>query len=174
MDAKMEQNGFSLMEVNMAVFVMAVGILSLIVLFPLGLRESTQGQADLKQSMFADYLLNQAVAAASYTNVPWSEWKRWVSSYRPPADDALTLDDRSVPSFVREYLDKHTPDWDDAPVDNKQYRIRCCPVPGFSDRIMGIMVISSEQGQKWISKYSQFSNNVIYYAEAMFQGDGSR
>ena len=57
--------GFSLMEVNMAVFVLSVGILSMIVLYPLGLRESLQGQADIKQSMFADYILNQAVAYAS-------------------------------------------------------------------------------------------------------------
>jgi hypothetical protein len=68
-------NGFSLIEVNMAVFVMAVGVLSMAVLYPLGLRESTQGQADLKQSMFADCVLNQVVALASQTNVTWNSWK---------------------------------------------------------------------------------------------------
>ncbi len=61
----MRRSGFSLIEVNMAVFVLAIGILSMAVLYPLGLREGMQSQADLKQSMFADYVLSVAVAAAS-------------------------------------------------------------------------------------------------------------
>jgi Tfp pilus assembly protein PilV len=73
MKTQQRQNGFSLMEVNMAIFVMAVGILGMVALYPLGLRESTQGQADLKQAMFADYVLKQLVAAASQTNITWTE-----------------------------------------------------------------------------------------------------
>ena len=68
----MKRSGFSLIEVNMAVFVLAIGVLSMAILFPLGLRESMQSQADLKQSMFADYLLNVAVAAASSPQVTWT------------------------------------------------------------------------------------------------------
>jgi hypothetical protein len=63
----MRRSGFSLIEVNMAVFVLAVGILSMAVLYPLGLRESMQSQADIKQSMFADYVLSVAVAIACKT-----------------------------------------------------------------------------------------------------------
>lgn len=74
MSQRRKQNGFSLIEVNIAIFVMAVGVLGMVALYPLGLRESAQGQADLKQSMFADYLLNQVVALASQTNITWSEW----------------------------------------------------------------------------------------------------
>jgi Tfp pilus assembly protein PilV len=61
----MRNSGFSLIEVNMAVFVLAVGILSMAVLYPLGLRESMQSQSDIKQSMFADYVLSMAVAKLS-------------------------------------------------------------------------------------------------------------
>ena len=60
-----KRTGFSLIEVNMAIFVMAIGVLSIVALFPLGLRESFQGNADLKQSATADYYLNQVVAIAS-------------------------------------------------------------------------------------------------------------
>lgn len=67
--------GFSLMEVNMAVFVMAVGILGMVALFPLGLREGMQARADLKQAMFADHALNQIVAILSQTNMTWSKWQ---------------------------------------------------------------------------------------------------
>ena len=43
----MKHSGFSLIEVNMAVFVLAIGVLSMAALYPLGLRESIQSQADL-------------------------------------------------------------------------------------------------------------------------------
>ena len=155
----------------MAIFVMAVGILSLVVLYPLGLRESTQGQADLKQSMLADYMLNQAVAEASRTNVTWSEWETWAKKYRPIEDRTITLDEKSVPDFIKDHLIE--PKWDNAPKKNEQYKIACCVVPGFSDRIMGIMVQSSDL-VKTVSEYTQFSNNPVYYAEVMFQGDPTR
>jgi len=70
----MRRSGFSLIEVNMAVFVMAVGVLSMAILYPLGLRESMQSQSDIKQSMFADYVLSIAVAKASQT-VPGSDFE---------------------------------------------------------------------------------------------------
>lgn len=59
------RHGFSLIEVNLAVFVMAVGILALMGLFPTGLRESMQSRADLKQTMYADYALSILQANAS-------------------------------------------------------------------------------------------------------------
>ena len=164
------QAGFSLMEVNMAIFVMAVGILGLVALFPLGLRESTQGQADLKQSMFADYMLNQAVAAASRSDVTWTEWEGWAGSHRPREQSTVSLGN-SVPPFIAKYLT--TPDWANAPKKDQQYKIACCLVPGFSDRIIGIMVQSSDL-VKSVSKYNQFSNNPVYYAEVMFQGDPTK
>jgi hypothetical protein len=70
----MRRSGFTLIEVNMAVFVLAVGILSMAVLYPLGLRESMQSQSDIKQAMFADYVLSIAVAKASQT-VPGSDFE---------------------------------------------------------------------------------------------------
>ena len=155
----------------MAIFVMAVGILGLVALFPLGLRESTQSQADLKQSMFADYMLNQAVAAASRSDVPWAKWRSWANAYRPPERGSVLLNYDSVPDFIRSKLVQ--PKWGgaDAPKEDAQYRIRCCLVPGYSDRLMGIMVQSTELLAKSVSQYSQFSNNPVYYAEVMFQGD---
>lgn len=156
----------------MAVFVMAVGILSLVALYPLGLRESTQGQADIKQAMFADYVLNQAVAAAARTDVKWKlDWEAWAKNYRPTSGNTITLNDNSVPPFVKKYLT--TPDWTDAPTEDKQYRIKCCVVPGHSDRLMGILVQSSDL-VKTVTSYNQYSNNPIYYAEVMFQGDPTK
>ena len=159
---RLEQRAaFSLIEVNMAVFVMAVGILSMVVLYPLGLRESTQGQADLKQSMMADYLLSQAVAAASQTNITWNQWKTL------PAADNVNNPGNSWPSFMKNEI--KDPYWTDAPsLKNNRCRVACVLVPGHSDKLMGIMVQSTEL--TYLNAYNQYSNNPIYYAEVMFQG----
>ncbi|MDA3923740.1 MAG: hypothetical protein PF904_03465 [Kiritimatiellae bacterium] len=164
-----KRNAFSLMEVNMAVFVMSIGILSMVVLYPLGLRESTQGQADMKQTMLADFLLNQAVAAASQTNITWAQWNTVPSGTDEPSKyiTAASINGSSWPDFMKDEIDQ--PGWAKAPTfGNKQCRVACVRLPGFSGRIMGIMVQSTDLTA--LNAYNQYSNNPIYYAEAMFQG----
>ncbi len=132
----------------MAVFVMAVGILSMVVLYPLGLRESTQGRADLKQAVFADDVLNQMVALLSQTNITWSTW----NSMRTGSQG------------------KKPTGWTE-PKGTVKYQIICRPVEGYSEKIMGIMVQSTEQEK---ANLNQYSNNPVYYAEALFQGDPTK
>ncbi|MFO7936457.1 MAG: hypothetical protein R6V06_02495 [Kiritimatiellia bacterium] len=150
-------DGFSLMEVNMAVFVLSVGILGMIALYPLGLRESMQGQADIKQTMFADYMLNQAVAIASQKNITWDQWSS-VSELAPGQWPSFFKDDPSL--FEKD------PEWSDAPSLGKRYEVTCALVPGLSDRIMGIMIQSTDKTKN----YQNYTNNPIFYAEVMFQG----
>ena len=181
--------GFSLMEVNMAVFVMAVGIMSLVGLFPLGLRESYQGKADLQQAMFADYALNQLVAALSQTNLYWSEWLRMDGTAYP---DSVKQGKRT---WAKTPLPSHT-DFDfedklDLPgawtvagkgMQPKHYRIffdilrmdtdtKPLSVEKPSDRVMGIAVRSTDIDAP---AYENYTNNVLYYAEVMFQGDATK
>ena len=167
MKTKQTKTGFSLIEVNMAIFIVAVGIMSMVVLYPLGLRESSQGAADLKQSMFADYVLNQVVALASQTNITWSQWQEIPKIDNYP--NVKTGPDQSLPSWIKNNINVPG-DWQDMA---GLYRVTCCLVPGASDKIMGVMVQSSDL-VKMVSQYSQFSNNPTYYAEVMFQGDPTR
>lgn len=162
MKTRGRQTGFSLIEVNMAVFVMAVGILSMIVLYPLGLRESTQSAADLHQAMRADYILNQAVAAASLPDFPWSQWKNVPD--RANWDAEGTSQFKGVPEFITSRMT--------LPGD-KRFWIGCCRVTGASDLVMGIMVQSSELKEITDSQHLEelIQNNPIYYAEVRFQGD---
>lgn len=170
MKTKQTKAGFSLIEVNMAIFIMAVGVMSMIVLYPLGLRESTQGAADLKQSMFADYVLNQVVALASQTNIAWTDWQRDIPKISQ-FPNVLNGPDISVPNFMASDLKARVPgNWDNM---DGRYRVVCCLVPGASDKIMGVMVQSSDL-VKTVTEYSQFTNNPIYYAEVMFQGDPTK
>ena len=56
--------GFSLIEVNMAIFVLAGGALALMALFPLGLRESLASRQEMRLSAFAERILGAAQIAA--------------------------------------------------------------------------------------------------------------
>ena len=51
--------GFTLMEVNLAVFIMAVGVLAMVSLYPLGYRENQQSIDDVKAAAYADAVFNQ-------------------------------------------------------------------------------------------------------------------
>jgi Tfp pilus assembly protein PilV len=177
----MKRSGFSLIEVNMAVFVLAIGVLSMAVLYPLGLRESIQSQADLKQSMFADYVLNVAVAAASSTNVTWSEWRTWASTYNMAGSDAgteLNIGD-SVPGFVSEAVNNAVGQYNGNQLDgfkhtrNQTFAIYCVMVQGPSDRMMGIMVRSLDVDTSKMTsteKTTRLQAQPSYYAEARFMG----
>ncbi len=67
--------GFSLIEVTLALMVIGVGILSVFQLFPSGLRSSIDATAETRVGQFADEVLNQvyADAAAETNSVDWLE-----------------------------------------------------------------------------------------------------
>ncbi len=173
--------GFSLMEVNMAVFVMAVGIMALVGLFPLGLRESYQGKADLQQSMFADYALNELVAALSQSDLTWQEWQSMGATTYPDAftapDGKTKWDKVNFPSCVQRKLslpgltsaDGNACLWTVAGdgMQAKHHRIFFDFVAGSSARLMGISVRSTDIDA---ANYYSYTNNALYYAEVMFQG----
>lgn len=66
--------GFTLMEVNLAVFIMAVGVLAMVGLYPLGFRESQQSEDDVASAILADAVLNPLVQALSSPYMSWSDW----------------------------------------------------------------------------------------------------
>lgn len=62
------------MEVNLAIFIMAVGLLAMVALYPLAYRESRQSQDDVKAAAAADCVLNTLTAALSSRNITWEDW----------------------------------------------------------------------------------------------------
>ena len=71
----MFRRGFTLIEVNLAMFVMAVGTLGLVSLYSLGYRENQQSNEDVQAAAVADKILNSMVAALASTNMTWSSWE---------------------------------------------------------------------------------------------------
>ena len=69
------KKAFTLIEVNLAIFIMAGGVLAMISLYSLGFRESRQSREDVTAAAFADLVLNPLVTALSSTNITWTAWK---------------------------------------------------------------------------------------------------
>ena len=68
------KKAFTLLEVNLAMFVMAIGVLSMIALYPLGFREAEQSREDVAAAAYCESVLNSMAAALSATNIHWSAW----------------------------------------------------------------------------------------------------
>ena len=69
------KKAFTLIEVNLAIFIMAGGVLAMISLYSLGFRESRQSREDVSSAALADAVLNPLVVALSSRKLTWKEWK---------------------------------------------------------------------------------------------------
>ena len=70
------KRAFTLIEVNLAIFIMAGGVLAMISLYSLGFRESRQSREDVASAALADLVLNPLVVALSSKDLKWSEWQQ--------------------------------------------------------------------------------------------------
>lgn len=70
------RKAFTLIEVNLAMLIMAGGILSIVGLYALGFRESRQGREDVAAAAFADAVVSPLVMALSSTNLAWSTFRQ--------------------------------------------------------------------------------------------------
>lgn len=69
------KKAFTLMEVNLAIMIMAGGILSILGLYSLGYRENRQSREDVASTAYADAVVSPLVMALSATNIKWSVFK---------------------------------------------------------------------------------------------------
>ena len=97
--------GFSLVEVNVAILLVALGLLALFALFPAALREADRAVSDTHTALFADYVLNGLEANAS----GMANWSRWsdMNAFRTDvvsnvAPDGVAVVARAVSATVLE------------------------------------------------------------------------
>ena len=69
------KKAFTLMEINLAILIMAAGILSMISLYSLGFRQSSQSREDVAGTAFADAVISPIVMACSDTSLKWSQFR---------------------------------------------------------------------------------------------------
>ena len=74
------RKAFTLIEVNLAILVMAGGILSIVGLYSLGFRENRQSAEDVASAAYADAVISPLVMALSATNVTWQQFNS-IQSY---------------------------------------------------------------------------------------------
>ena len=68
------KRAFTLVEVNLAIFIMAGGVLAMVSLYSLGFRESRQSEQDVASVGYADAFFAPLVAELSSTNMTWQNW----------------------------------------------------------------------------------------------------
>ena len=83
------RGAFTLMEVNLAIFVMAVGVLGMVSLYSLGYRESGQSEEDVASAGFADAFLSPLAAGLCATNMTWQDWCNAVPDINSDACNGL-------------------------------------------------------------------------------------
>jgi len=84
------KSAFTLVEVNLAIFIMAAGVLGMVSLYSLGFRESAQSRDDVAAAGYADAFFAPLVAGLSATNTTWSTWSRVGAN--PPGDGDKVCD----------------------------------------------------------------------------------
>lgn len=73
------KKAFTLMEVNLAIMIMATGLLAIISLYSFGYRENRQSRDDVAATVYADAVISPLVMALSATNITWSSFKSLAS-----------------------------------------------------------------------------------------------
>ena len=66
--------GFTLMEINIALMIMAFALTSLLALFPIGLQQANYASDDTAAAAFADMVFN-GMRANAQTITNWTDWK---------------------------------------------------------------------------------------------------
>ena len=78
----LRRSGFTLMEVNIALLIVGVGLMGVMALFPVGLRQGDSASSDTTQAAFADLVLNAMRANAQMVtnwNTATDPNQRWVN-----------------------------------------------------------------------------------------------
>ena len=74
------KKAFTLIEVNLAIMIMAFGILGIISLYSFGFREERQSREDVASAAYADAVMGPLVTALTATNVTWENFNA-IKSY---------------------------------------------------------------------------------------------
>lgn len=69
------KKAFTLIEVNLAMMIMAGGILSIVGLYAFGFRENRQSREDVTAAAFADAVVSPLAMMIGSTNVTWSRFR---------------------------------------------------------------------------------------------------
>lgn len=99
------RRGFTLIEVNLAIFIMATGVLAMVSLYSLGMRESRQSTEDVAIAGYADAVFAPLVAKLSATNMTWQGWTSIGSEPQGEGSkvcDGITQDGKGWDAYIQQ------------------------------------------------------------------------
>lgn len=85
------QRAFTLIEVNLAMLVMAGGVLSMVSLYAFGFRENRQSREDVAGAVVAESVLNALATALSDRQLTWSRWAGFGQSLNVSGQGAVRV-----------------------------------------------------------------------------------
>lgn len=160
--------GFSLMEVSLAILLVAIGLLTLFSLFPLGLREGQMAVVDTQEAMFSDQVLN-GIKANAQDVAAWTDWTNLPRLIRFLAEGIYPLDKNTGgPGWVstNRAIAFPVPDPRDpiAVTNFLKYRVTI-PETNQWPRARARVIVEVKSGP-----YALFVNPQVYATDIMFMG----
>ena len=143
-----ETSGFSLVEISLALMVVAVGLLALIQLFPAGRRAGFDATAETRVGAFADEVFNQFYAeAAAQTN---------------PAAFAGVFNGRLDIDLGGSHVALNRPDWTtvEYPPNSNEYLRYICDAGVMQDELVATSKLSVVYGR--VGGIPQYFYTEIY------------
>lgn len=174
------KKGFTLIEVNLAMLVMAIGILAVVGLYAFGYRENRQSREDVAATAVADAVIGKLMAAITSPEVTWDNfngvgdypdsngWGAYFNSDGAVKDDPTS----KARSAFKSLMDQLKPGFDDTDFPDA--------VMSGSGMLCGL-VIRHKEGSPIISIAFRATKQPgtllampLFYCEGRFQGDPSR
>jgi len=175
------KKAFTLIEVNLAMLIMAGGILAIVGLYSFGFKENQQSRSDVASAALADAVMGPLIAAASSTDVTWSQfnssgeyafpqngWEGYISG----DDFKVTRDPLATASSAySSFLGKL----------GMSGSVPSFPSSAFGDSMSCALVITHEEDSAVVTiafravpknQIETLMSQPLYYTEVRFQGSG--
>ena len=149
------RGGFSLIEINLVLLIIGVGLVALLGLFPVGLRQAGLATADTVQAVFADQVLSTLQAQASLiTN--WTDWVAFEASVLQNAKVAGHTLKANQEVKIDDYLVKK---------NTVRYRLTFASVagpPDFGGRLRRAAIQVSERADGDLAKETVYCTDFVF------------
>lgn len=167
------KSGFTLIEINLVLLIVGVALVSLMGLFPVGLREADAAASDTEQAMFAERVLSaiQAKAGAITNAATWYNEDEFIAAVQSgllDADTRISIEGRDDDILITDYL------------TDKSYMRYKIDVEQVDEREMGLNsdVFSGSKFKRlyrasvWVSnrKTGNTNNNTPYTTYLFYKG----
>lgn len=175
------KKAFTLIEVNLAMMVMATGILAIVSLYAFGYRENRQSREDVAATALADTVVSQLMAAITSKDLKWSEFSKipsypsengWADYFENDGlvkKDPSTMGKQAFTSLLSDLKSAGLPSnfettFPQSAISNSGMKFGLVITHEEGSPIIGVAFRATKQPGQLLSM-------PLYYCEGRFQGD---